>query len=102
MHAMHTATRAILLHFQTARVVSAVLNRGVIAFLTLGASQVNDWANNFLFGCHFRVAWLPLSSQPRFLHLLLFDNLRNLASTHGQAAFADGEFGTLLKSNLAD
>ena len=99
---MLAASGAVLLQFHASWVIAAVFLGGVVALFAFRAGQGDYGADIFLFGCHFRVAWLPLSSQPRFLHLLLFDNLRNLASTHGQAAFADGEFGTLLKSNLAD
>ncbi|OGO41318.1 MAG: hypothetical protein A2Z49_12995 [Chloroflexi bacterium RBG_19FT_COMBO_56_12] len=48
---MLAAARTIFVQFHTARVIAAVLLGGVIAFLTLGAGQVNDWADVFL-RCH--------------------------------------------------
>jgi hypothetical protein len=44
---MGLAARTIFLHFDSTRVIAAVLFRGVISFFTLGASQGDDWANTF-------------------------------------------------------
>jgi hypothetical protein len=44
---MNTAAWAIFFHFNTTRVITAVFNRGVITFFTLGASQVDDWSDVF-------------------------------------------------------
>jgi hypothetical protein len=47
MQPVYTTAWAIFLHFKATWVIAAVLYRGVIAFLTLGASQVNDWSDIF-------------------------------------------------------
>jgi hypothetical protein len=59
VHGVLAAVSAVFLQFHAARVIPAVLLRCVIAFLALGAGHGNDWADIFLFGCHFLYLWLP-------------------------------------------
>jgi hypothetical protein len=47
MKLMRSATRAIFLHFHATGVISTVFHGGVVAFFTLGASQMNDWSDIF-------------------------------------------------------
>jgi hypothetical protein len=47
MQLMRAAARTVFIDFKPTRVIAAVLHRGVIAFLTLCARQMNDWANIF-------------------------------------------------------
>jgi len=49
---MRPTTGTKLVQFQTSRVVTSVLDRGVIALATLRARQVNYWSNVFTFFCH--------------------------------------------------
>jgi len=47
MQPVNTAMWAILFHFDATGIITAVLDRGVIALFTFGASQMNDWSDVF-------------------------------------------------------
>jgi len=48
MQPVNAAAWTILFHFKATGVIATVLDRGVIAFFTFGASQKNDWSDIFL------------------------------------------------------
>jgi hypothetical protein len=50
---MFLAALAVFIHFQTPRIIAAVLLRGVIALFAVTASQGYHWSYIFLLGSHF-------------------------------------------------
>src|SRR5690349_10933313 len=91
MHCVFSTARTKLIEFQTIWIIAPILLGGVVPLLAIITLKCDHRTNIFLLGCH--------SILPTFF---LLNDFGNDTRTDGEAAFTDGELGTLLQRHGHD
>jgi len=92
MQSVLSATRTILLQFQTPGIIAAIFLRGIVPLFAINAREGNHRANIFLFRCH-----MLLQPPGCSFRLFLLEDLGDDARADRQTAFADRELRALLQ-----